>query len=75
MCNVTSIYDLGFWILVEDKEYFVPFSDYPGFMDSSVNQILAVHFSPPSQLYWKELDLDIELAALANPESFPLVFK
>ncbi len=74
-CNVTGINDLGFWVLVEDKEYFVPFSDYPGFKDSSINQILNIRFSPPSQLHWIDIDMDIELPSLAQPESFPLVFK
>jgi hypothetical protein len=74
-CNVTGINDLGFWLLVEDKEYFVPFSNYPGFKDASINQILKIRFSPPSQLHWEELDMDIELQALTQPEFFPLSFK
>ena len=74
-CNITGINDLGIWVLVEDKEYFIPFSDYPGFKDSSVNHIFNLRFFPPSQLHWKELDIDIELNALAQPESFPLVYK
>ena len=74
-CNITSINDLGFWLLVEDKEYFVPFSHYPGFKDASVSQILKIRFLPPSQLFWEELDMDIELQALAQPEFFPLSFK
>ena len=75
VCNLTGINDLGFWVLVEDKEYFVPFSDYPGFKQSSVNQILNIRFLPPSQLHWNEIDMDIELQELAQPESFPLIFK
>ena len=74
-CNVTGINDLGFWVLVKDKEYFIPFSDYPGFKDSSVNHILNIRFYPPSQLHWIDIDMDIELNSLANPESYPLIFK
>ena len=74
-CNVTGINDLGFWVLVDNKEYFIPFSDYPGFKDSSVNQILNIRFYPPSQLHWADIDMDIELASLINPESFSLTFK
>lgn len=73
-CSVTSINDLGFWVLIENMEYFVPFSDYAGFKEASVNQILNVRFHPPYQLYWEGLDIDIELAALTKPESFPLVY-
>ena len=66
--------DLGFWVFVEEKEYFIPFSDYPGFKESSINKILNVKFLPPSQLHWEEIDMDIELQALVYPEAFPLFF-
>ena len=73
--SVTTITDLGFWILVEDKEYFVPFEEYPAFRDATVKQILNLTFMPPSQLHWESLDADLELHALENPEMFPMVFR
>ena len=75
VCSITGINDLGFWVLAEDKEFFVPFADYPGFRESSVNQILNIRYLPPSQLHWPEIDMDIELQALVQPESLPLIFK
>ena len=74
-CKVTGINDLGFWVLVENKEYFIPFSDFPGFKDSTVSQILTLQFYPPSQLHWPNIDIDIEIDSLLKPESFPLIFK
>jgi hypothetical protein len=73
-CNITSINDLGIWILIENKEYFIPFSDYPGFKKASLNQIFQIRFLPPSQLHWEEIDVDIELEALMFPEFFPLIY-
>jgi hypothetical protein len=73
--NVTSITDLGFWVLAGDNEYFVPFKEYPGFIDASVKQILNISFMPTGQLHWEDLDIDIELLALTHPEAFPLVFR
>jgi hypothetical protein len=29
--DVTGISAIGFWLLVDDREYFVPFDDYPIF--------------------------------------------
>jgi len=29
----------------------------------------------PTQLYWPDLDADIEIEALEQPEHYPLVFK
>jgi len=74
-CKLTSINDIGFWVLVGDKEYFIPFADYPGLKESSIDQIFQIQFLPPSQLHWKNLDIDIELEALSKPESFPLLFQ
>jgi len=73
--SVTNISGLGFWVLAGEKEYFVPFKEYPGFKEASVNQIFNFSFIPPSQLRWESLDIDIELQSLSQPESFPLVFR
>ena len=71
-CEVTSIDFAGFWLLVDDREYFVPFDDYPAFRRATVAQIYAMQRLGPSQVYWPDLDVDIELEALEHPERFPL---
>ena len=73
--EVTSITAVGFWLLTGDREYFVPFADYPGFREATVAQIVNVEQPGPGQLYWADLDIDIELAALDQPERFPLEFR
>ncbi len=73
-CEVTNITPHGFWLFVDDREYFVPFADYPRFRDATVSQIYAVVRNSPGQLCWPRLDVDIELEALAHPEQFPLSF-
>ena len=73
--EVTNIIHLGFWLLVDDQEYFVPFADYPAFRQATVSQIYAVQRLSPTQFYWPELDIDLELEALEHPERFPLVFQ
>ena len=73
--EVTNIIHLGFWLLVDNREYFVPFADYPAFQQATVPQICAVERLGPTQFYWPELDIDIELEALDHPEHFPLIFQ
>jgi len=73
--EVTSIGALGFWMIVEDREYFVPFGDYPEFKKARVEQILSFEQLSPTQFHWPQLDIDIELEALEEPERFPLVFR
>lgn len=75
LCEVTNISPLGFWVFVDQTEYFIPFTDYPKFEDSTIAQIHAVEQLGPGQLYWPDLDIDIELDALTRPEAFPLKFK
>ena len=45
--KVTSIGAIGFWLLVDDVEYVVPFSDYPVFQQATVAQIYAVQRQGP----------------------------
>jgi hypothetical protein len=73
--EITNIEPLGFWVLVDDKEYFVPFADYPVFQGASLQQIFQMRRLSPTQLHWPDLDADIELEALEQPEHYPLIFK
>ena len=73
--EVTDITAKGFWLWVDDREYFVPFDDYPVFLDATVAQIYAVERLGPEQFYWPALDADIELAALETPAHYPLQFQ
>lgn len=75
LSEVTSITQAGFWLLVDDKEYFVPFADYPEFKQVTVEQICNTKRVGPDIFTWEELDIDIELGALAEPEKYPLGFK
>ncbi|MCX6272822.1 MAG: DUF2442 domain-containing protein [Bacteroidetes bacterium] len=73
--DVTNISSLGLWVMVDDKEYFVPFSHYPAFINASISDIFDIKLLSPNQLFWESLDIDIELDALMNPNLFPLVYK
>ncbi len=73
--EVTAVTPQGFWLWVDDREYFVPFADYPAFRTATVAQIFAVQRRGPDQFYWPALDVDIELEALERPAHYPLTFK
>ena len=75
LSEVTNIEPLGFWILVGEREYFIPFAEYPVFQGASVQQIFRMEQLSPTQLHWPDLDADIEIEALEQPEYYPLVFK
>jgi hypothetical protein len=64
----------GLWLLVEDKEYFLPYEGYPWFRNATVAQIVNVELLHGDHLHWPDLDVDLSLDSLAEPESFPLIF-
>jgi hypothetical protein len=70
--EVTNIGSAGFWLLADDKEYFVPFADYPVFQTATIEQIFFVRRMGTGQFHWPALDADIKLDALDNPDQFPL---
>ncbi|MFH1176295.1 MAG: DUF2442 domain-containing protein [Acidobacteriota bacterium] len=72
--GVTGIGEHGFWLLAEGREYFVPFSDYPAFLEATAREIFDVRFLGGGQLRWPALDIYIEIAALDRPDEFPLAF-
>ncbi len=75
VCEVTNISTQGFWLLVDDAEYFVPFADCPIFRKATVEQVFAVERLSPRQLHWPALDADVELDALEHPGHYPLVWR
>ena len=71
--EVTNISKHGFWVLVEGREHFLAFSNFPWFRDASVANILNVQLPHPARLYWPALDIDLALESIDYPPRFPLV--
>jgi hypothetical protein len=71
--EVANISAQGFWLLVNQHEYFVPFSLFPWFRDASIGQLLNVELPRAHHLYWPELDVDLHVDSLSHPEAYPLV--
>ena len=73
--SVENITPLGIWLFVKDKEYFLSYKDYPYFKDQTIGSILNVELIHGFHLYWPDLDVDLELDNLENPEKYPLKSK
>lgn len=72
---VTNISRHGFWMLLDEREVFLPFQDFPWFAKASVEAILEVQRPQPHHLYWPQLDVDLAVDSIEHPERFPLVAK
>ena len=73
--EVTQISKHGIWLLLQDKEHFLSFGDFPWFKDASVSAIQNVEILNEHHLYWPELDIDLVVESVLHPEQFPLIAK
>ena len=73
--EVTNISKHGLWLLTSDGEHFLPFADFPWFRDAPVGHILNVEEPAPGHFYWPDLDVDLSLKIIRNPEHYPLAAK
>lgn len=70
--EVTNISKHGFWMLIDDRELFLPFEDFPWFKQSSIDAILRVERLSAGHLRWPQLDVDLSLDSIEHPERYPL---
>ena len=71
--EVTNVSPFGLWLLVGSEELYLPYKDFPWFKNATIAQITHVERPSPDHLYWPELDIDLAVDSIRNPEAFPLV--
>jgi hypothetical protein len=71
--EVANVTPSGFWLLVDDRERFLPFKDFPWFRDATIAELTHVLLPSPHHLYWPTLDIDLAVESLDHPEKYPLV--
>lgn len=73
--EVTNISRQGLWLLIDERELFMPFSEFPWFAQAPVEAILDVSRPHPDHLYWPRLDIDLTVESIEHPERYPLKAK
>jgi len=73
--EITNISIHGIWILVDNKEYFLSYKDFPWFKEVPIGKILNVEQPYPGHLYWPEIDVDLSIDIIEHPERFILKAK
>lgn len=71
--EVTNVSPHGIWLLIHDKEVFLPFEKFPWFRNAPIGKIVRVELPSERHLYWPELDIDLEVDSVFHPERYPLV--
>ena len=70
--EVTNISAHGVWILAHEKELFMSYDDFPWFKDQTVKSILNVEEPSKGHFYWPDLDVDLSVDIIKNPDQYPL---
>jgi hypothetical protein len=73
--SVEEITPNGIRLFVNGKEYFLSYEEYPWFKDQPIGSIKNVEFCHGFHLYWPDLDVDLNVDNLENPEKYPLKYK
>ena len=70
--EIANISSHGIWLLSENQELFLSYDDFPWFKDVTIQQILNVEEPMPGHFYWPDLDVDLSIESIEQPERFPL---
>jgi len=71
--EVTNVSSHGFWLFLDDRELFVAFKQFPWFREVSIRELLNIQRPRPHHLYWPNLDVDLAVESIEDPEKYPLV--
>jgi hypothetical protein len=75
IANVTHLSQYGICLLVDERDMFLSFDNFPWFKDASVSAVLNVQLPHSNHLHWPDLDIDLALESIEHPERFPLLSK
>ena len=63
----------GLWLLIDDREHYLPFEVFPWFRDATIGQLSRIERPTLEHLYWPDLDVDLTLDSIERPQAYPLV--
>lgn len=71
--DVGNVTKTGFWLLIDDRELYLPFAGFPWFRGATIDALTTIERPSPDHLYWPQLDVDLSVESIEHPERFPLV--
>lgn len=73
--EVVNVSPRGIWLFVRGKEYFLPYEEFPWFQNARLSEITHVKLIHGRFLRWEDLDVDLALHSLEDPDRYPLKFR
>jgi hypothetical protein len=74
-CEILNISQHSFWIYFEGQEYQIPFSTFPWFKKCPIESLYNFEADGFGNFHWHDLDVDLNIEILRNPEKYPLISK
>lgn len=73
--EVSVVSNKGFWLLLENEELFLAYSEFPWFKQATIEEITTLERPTSGHLYWPLLDIDLSVNCVRDPSAFPLISK
>ncbi len=73
--EITDVSNYGIKLYFENKEYFMPYDEFPWFKEKTLKDVMNVELLSETHLYWPDLDVDLSLEMIEHPDRFPLLAK
>lgn len=71
--ELSNVSPHGLWLLVDERELYLPFDEFPWFRDATIGQLARIERPAAGHLRWPDLDVDLSLGSIEHPERYPLV--
>lgn len=71
--QIFFVTDHGFWLIINQQEFFLDYKNFPWFKNQTLSAIFNVEFSQRTHLFWPDLDVDLDLDSIKNPEKYQLI--
>lgn len=71
--ELANVSQSGLWLLVDGRERYLPFADFPWFKDATIGQLSLIERPGANHLRWPDLDVDLTLESIDRPADYPLV--
>jgi len=52
---------------------FLPFTEFPWFQNAPLSAVFHIERPQAHHLYWPDLDIDLTVESIENPQRFPLL--
>jgi hypothetical protein len=65
----------GFWLFLAPlgRELYLPFREFPWFREATIAELCHVEVEHDHILRWPDLDIDLDVARIEQPDHYPLV--